>query len=59
VKELTMNCEDLKDEDSAQLKTGEWVHARPIPNLSIPARLREAWDVLRGKADALYWKGQP
>lgn len=35
-----------------------WVPARPIGWSSIKKRLSMAWDVFRGRADALYWRGQ-
>ena len=45
-------------ENQAGLPDGRWVAARPIPYWGVRWRLRQAWDVLRGKADALYWHGQ-
>jgi len=35
---------------------GRWITARPEPYYSLIERLRQAWDVLRYRADALYWK---
>jgi hypothetical protein len=35
---------------------GRWYPARPLPFQSLALRLREAWDVLRGRADAYYWR---
>jgi hypothetical protein len=39
-------------------KPGYWVQARPMPYPSFFSRLRQAWDVLTYKADALYWEDQ-
>lgn len=33
---------------------GKWVPARPLPG-PFPWRLRDAWEVLRGRADAFTW----
>jgi hypothetical protein len=33
-----------------------WLPARPIPNLAWPARIKAAWLVLTGRADALLWE---
>lgn len=35
-----------------------WVTARPISSPSLFRRIKLAWDVFRGHADALYWKCQ-
>jgi len=37
---------------------GKWVPARPLGLYGIRHRIALAWDVLTGKADALYWEGQ-
>jgi len=37
---------------------GKWVQARPVGLPGIRRRIALAWDVLVGKADALYWEGQ-
>lgn len=38
---------------------GEWVPARPMGWSDIPSRLKFAWMVFTGKADAVIWpKGQ-
>jgi len=41
---------------------GRYVPARPIPfnhgSLFCLRRLRDAWEVFRGRADALKWEGQ-
>jgi len=39
----------------AQAKSGRWYLARPLPYYSFIIRLRQALDVLRYRADALYW----
>jgi hypothetical protein len=37
----------------------QYVPARPMKNLdTLPERLRLAWAVFTGKADALFWPGQ-
>ena len=37
---------------------GKYVPARPIGYFSLSYRLRAAWYVFTGKADALLWPGQ-
>ena len=37
-------------------KTGTWAPARPFGVFSLTHRLKAAWMVLTGKADALIWK---
>lgn len=37
---------------------GIWVMARPIPYYSLKSRLRLCWDVIRYKADVVYWYKQ-
>lgn len=37
---------------------GEYHPARPMGFFSLKNRLSLAWDVFRGRADALYWEGQ-
>jgi len=46
--------QSMKDMPSAQVD-GKWIPARPEPYWSFWERLQQAWDVLRYKADALYW----
>ena len=41
-------------ETSTELN-GKWIPARPIPFQSLITRIKQAWDVLTYKADALYW----
>lgn len=43
----------------AQVARGVWVPARPLRVGGIRERLRAAWLVFTGKADALLWRGQP
>lgn len=45
----------IKRQVQAQGKSGAWHNARPEPYYSLLERLRQAWDVFRYKADALYW----
>ena len=35
--------------------SGRYIPARPLPYQSLITRLRQAWDVLTYKADAIYW----
>lgn len=42
----------------AGLKDGRWVLARPISGTFRFEKLKAAWEVLRGRADALKWTGQ-
>jgi hypothetical protein len=42
--------------------TGQWRPARPIPGWGLGfmiARLKDAWWVIIGKAEAIYWKHEP
>ena len=39
----------------AQGKSGKWHNARPLPYYGFFYRIRDAWNVLWLKADALYW----
>lgn len=38
-----------------EISPGHWIPARPIPYYSFIDRIKQAWDVLTYKADALYW----
>ncbi len=40
------------------LPDGRWVPARPLGFYGLRSRLRCAWDVFTGRADAVYWPGQ-
>lgn len=42
-----------------QLSNGLWVPARPLGGCGWPWRLRAAWLVFTGRADAVTWPGQP
>lgn len=58
-----VNAEELYNRSLNSCQTlrqvnGGYVPARMMGYDSIPRRLKLAWDVFRGKADALYWKGQ-
>lgn len=44
---------------SAEVAPGRWEPARPFGFFSIQSRVRLAWDVFTGQADALYWPNQP
>lgn len=39
----------------AKGKSGAWHNARPVPYDGIFYKIRDAFNVLVGKADALYW----
>lgn len=40
------------------LPDGRYVPSRPIRFGGIINRIRDAWEVLRGRADAVKWEGQ-
>jgi hypothetical protein len=42
----------------SEIRTGEWVPARPYGLYSLSNRFRLAWMVFTGKADALRWPEQ-
>lgn len=42
-------------EVSTQLPSGRWVPARFHGFDSLASRLQLAWDVFKGRADAVYW----
>lgn len=46
---------EIDSASKAQGKSGQWHNARPLPYYGIYYRLRDAWNVLWLKADALYW----
>jgi len=48
---------ELLMSNMAEIKPGEWVPAKPLPG-PLRGRLRDAWAVLWGRAEALYFKGQ-
>lgn len=43
---------------SCQISTGAWVPARPLGFDSIGSRVKAAWLVFTGKADAVVWPEQ-
>jgi hypothetical protein len=47
--------EDLHGWDSQEYRDGRWVLARPLAGPFV-LRLRAAWLVLSGKADAVVWE---
>jgi hypothetical protein len=54
------SADDIKNWSvQCESKTGLWTQARPIswPGLNIRKRLRAAWMVFTGRADALIWLG--
>lgn len=42
----------------AGLPDGRWVPARPLGYMSFGQRIKAAWLVFTGRADALTWPGQ-
>lgn len=50
---------ELAHSTQCQLPDGRWVPARPLGYFSFARRLRAAWLVFAGKADALIYPGQP
>ena len=54
-----MKVQQVFDSTETQIidRQGRWVPARPINHRyrTIATRLREAWHVFSGRADALYW----
>ena len=45
----------LQELDTQAEINGKWVPARPIRFDSLRSRIRDAWAVLMGKADAFKW----
>lgn len=45
----------IRGQCQAQGKSGNWHNARPLSYQSVFLNIRNAWNVLIGKADALYW----
>lgn len=45
----------IQGHSKAQKDGGAWHNARPEPYYGLYYRLRDAWNVLWLKADALYW----
>jgi hypothetical protein len=48
----------IKDWPCACVDGGRWVLARPISGTFRFERLKAAWEVFRGRADALKWTSQ-
>lgn len=44
---------------SSGLPDGRWVPARPLGFYSIGNRIKCAWMVFTGRADAVVWPGEP
>lgn len=59
---MIYNADELvkqaKNWPQAGLPDGRWVLARPISGTFRFEKLKAAWEVLRGRADALKWTGQ-
>ncbi len=49
------NVANIVKQCSVEIQPGHWIPARPLPYYSLIERLRQAWDILTYKADALYW----
>lgn len=47
--------DELIHSGNRTLINGAWLPSRPVPFYSFPARLRDAWAVLRYRADAVAW----
>lgn len=48
---------DVSNSSTSQKgKSGNWHTARPSRYKSIFVKIRNAWNVLIGRADALYWR---
>lgn len=45
----------IQGQCKAKGKSGNWHNARPLRYQSFLCNIRNAWNVLCGKADALYW----
>lgn len=45
----------IQGQCKAKGKSGQWHNGRPEPYYGLYYRLRDAWNVLWLKADALYW----
>jgi len=45
----------IQGQCQARGKSGEYHNARPLPYYGFIYRIRDAWNVLTLKADALYW----
>lgn len=54
------NIRDLARSNETEIRPGEWVPARPMnyKHDTVLGRLKTAWHVLTGKADAVYWPEQ-
>ena len=55
---LLEHCEANSARITAPDGHGAWVPARPLGYSSIKQRVKCAWLVFTGKADALLWRGQ-
>lgn len=59
---MIYNVDDLikqsKEWPHAGLSDGRWVLARPESGAFRFEKLKAAWEVFRGRADALTWTGQ-
>jgi hypothetical protein len=48
----------IKEGPSCQVKGGDYEPARPYGMFTLGSRLKHAWAVFTGRADALYWPFQ-
>jgi hypothetical protein len=55
IDELTSHVTEARVSTSIN---GRWVPARPWGLDTLPSRVRLAWEVFTGRADALVWPGQ-
>ena len=54
-------ADDIRASQSTALINNRWVLARPLPYqgyYGLIMRIKDAWQVLIGKADAVRWIGQ-
>ena len=55
---LASLAKHVTDGPQAGLPNGSWEPARPMGYFSLWSRLRLAWAVFTGRADALFWPNQ-
>ena len=53
-----ITVESVRQAEVHAYVNGNWVPARPLGFFGVVGRLKAAWLVFSGKADALIWEGQ-